>query len=98
MNNSVYLIGRVIKKDRIKEYANATNKLTFHIKVEDNIIPILIESTHEYIIGIDKSIYKGSLIGIRGKIAEIGAKLIVKADKITDLNNYDNKKDTCYSQ
>lgn len=89
--NQIILTGRVIRKGKIKEYANAINKLTIYIDAEDNIIPILFESVHEYIIDIDKLIYKGSLIGIRGKIAEIGTKLIVKADKITDLNNFDHK-------
>jgi len=89
--NQIYLTGRVIRKSKIKEYANAINKLTIYVDVEDNIIPVLFENIHESIIGIDKSIYKGSLIGIRGKIAEIGTKLIVKADKITDLNNFDYK-------
>lgn len=89
MNNSVYLIGKVIRKGRIKEYANAINKLTIYLDVEDNIIPVLFENIHEYITGIDESIYKGSLIGIRGKITTDKTKLIVKADKITDLNNFD---------
>lgn len=86
--NCIYLVGRVLKKDNIKNYAGGLCKLKFDLQVEDNIIPVVFDSVLEYIETIDQLVYKNSLIGIKGSLATNKTKLYVKGEKITDLNNF----------
>lgn len=90
--NQIYLVGRVKRKDNIKNYAGGLCKLRFDLQVDNNIIPVIIDSISEFLKTCDKLLYKDSLVGVKGSLISDKTKLLVKLEKITDLNNYINNE------